>query len=61
MNSPLDSLAELDRLKPTGMAILPCNFFPRANLHPRAVRPAAHGGEQTQHVKLWVTDGSMKW
>jgi single-stranded-DNA-specific exonuclease len=50
----LATLAELDRLKPTGQGNPPVQFFVRAVAHSRS--PQRMGVEK-QHVKLWVTDG----
>jgi len=51
----LDSLAELDRLKPTGMGNSAVQFCARNLSHKR---PLQRMGAKKQHVKLWVTDGS---
>jgi single-stranded-DNA-specific exonuclease len=51
----LDSLAELDRLKPTGMGNSAVQFCARNLSH---ARPLQRMGAKKQHVKLWVTDGS---
>ena len=50
----LDSLAELDRLKPTGQANPRVQFFARRLTH---ARPLQRMGVEKQHIKLWVTDG----
>ena len=51
----LDSLAELDRLKPAGMGNSAVQFCARNLSH---ARPLQRMGAKKQHVKLWVTDGS---
>ena len=51
----LDSLAELDRLKPAGMGNSAVQFCARNLTH---ARPLQRMGAKKQHVKLWVTDGS---
>jgi len=50
----LESLAELERLKPTGQANPPVQFFARRLTH---ARPLQRMGAEKQHVRLWVTDG----
>jgi single-stranded-DNA-specific exonuclease len=50
----LDSLAELERLKPTGMGNPAVQFCVRNLLHQK---PLQRMGAAKQHVKLWVTDG----
>jgi single-stranded-DNA-specific exonuclease len=50
----LATLAELDRLKPTGQANPPVQFAARNLTH---ARPLQRMGAEKQHVKLWVTDG----
>ncbi len=50
----LDSLGELDRLKPTGQGNPAVQFFTRGVSHQRPLRRM---GNELQHVKLWVTDG----
>lgn len=50
----LESLAELGRLKPTGQANPPVQFFARRLTH---AKPLQRMGADKQHVKLWVTDG----
>jgi single-stranded-DNA-specific exonuclease len=50
----LESLKELDRLKPTGQGNPGVQFFARALTHQR---PLQRMGADRQHVKLWVTDG----
>jgi single-stranded-DNA-specific exonuclease len=52
----LASLAELDRLKPTGQGNSSVQFFTRG-VTPG--RPAQRMGAEKQHVKLWVTDGAV--
>ena len=51
----LASLAELDRLKPTGMGNPQVQFFAR-NL--TQARPLQRMGADKQHVKMWMTDGT---
>ncbi len=50
----LDTLAELDQLKPTGMGNPMVQFFARGLTHQR---PLMRMGAEKQHVKLWLTDG----
>jgi single-stranded-DNA-specific exonuclease len=50
----LDSLAELDRLKPMGQGNPTVQFCAR-NLS--QARPLLRLGKEKQHVKMWVTDG----
>ena len=50
----LASLAELDRLKPTGMGNSAVQLCARGVTHSR---PLQRMGADKQHVKLWVTDG----
>jgi single-stranded-DNA-specific exonuclease len=50
----LESLAALDRLKPTGQGNPPIQFLAR-NLTQQ--RPPQRMGADKQHVKMWVTDG----
>jgi single-stranded-DNA-specific exonuclease len=52
----MNSLAELDRLKPTGMGNPAVQFFTRGLSHQR---PLQRMGNEKQHVKLWVTDGRI--
>jgi len=52
----LDSLAHLDRLRPTGMGNPNVQFFARNLTHQR---PLQRVGKEKQHVKLWVTDGKV--
>ena len=49
-----DSLAELEKLKPTGMGNPPLQFCARNLTHKK---PLQRIGASKQHVKLWVTDG----
>ncbi|MEJ0090205.1 MAG: single-stranded-DNA-specific exonuclease RecJ [Limisphaerales bacterium] len=49
----LDTLAELDRLKPMGQGNPSVQFFTRGVTQGR---PAQRMGAEKQHVKLWVTD-----
>jgi single-stranded-DNA-specific exonuclease len=48
------TLAELDRLKPTGQGNPSVQFFVRGVTHGR---PLQRMGAEKQHVKMWVTDG----
>lgn len=50
----MNSLAELDRLRPTGIGNANVQFFVRGVNHQR---PLQRMGNEKQHVKLWVTDG----
>lgn len=50
----LDSLAELDQLKPMGQGNPALQFFATGLTHQR---PLQRMGADKQHVKLWVTDG----
>ncbi len=50
----LATLAELDRLKPTGMGNSAVQLCARGVTHSR---PLKRMGADKQHVKLWVTDG----
>ena len=50
----LDSLAELDQLKPMGQGNPALQFFAAGLSHQR---PLLRMGAEKQHVKLWVTDG----
>ena len=52
----LDSLAELERLKPTGMGNPALQFCARSLTHKK---PLQRIGANRQHVKLWVTDGAV--
>jgi single-stranded-DNA-specific exonuclease len=52
----LDSLAELEQLKPTGQGNAAVQFFSR-NLS--QARPLLRMGKDQQHMKLWVTDGKV--
>jgi single-stranded-DNA-specific exonuclease len=51
----LDSLAELDQLKPTGQGNPAVQFFARNLTH---AKPLQRMGANKQHVKLWVTDST---
>ncbi len=51
----LDSLAELEKLKPTGMGNSAVQFCARNLTHKK---PLLRMGANKQHVKLWVTDGT---
>ena len=50
----LDSLAELEKLKPTGQGNPAVQFCARAMTHQR---PLQRIGADKRHVKMWVTDG----
>lgn len=52
----LDSLAELDQLKPMGQGNPALQFFATGLSHQR---PLLRMGAEKQHVKLWVTDGKI--
>ena len=52
----LDSLAELDRLRPMGMGNPLTQFFARGLVQ---ARPAQRMGAEKQHVKLWVKAGAI--
>ncbi len=52
----LDSLAELEKLKPTGMGNPAVQFCARNLTHKK---PLLRMGANKQHVKLWVTDGTV--
>jgi single-stranded-DNA-specific exonuclease len=52
----LATLAELDRLKPTGQGNPSVQFFARGVTHSR---PLQRMGADKQHVKMWVTDGGV--
>lgn len=52
----LDSLAELEQLKPMGQGNPALQFFATGLTHHR---PLLRLGAQKQHVKLWVTDGKF--
>ncbi|MGA2028955.1 MAG: single-stranded-DNA-specific exonuclease RecJ [Verrucomicrobiota bacterium] len=52
----LESLAELDRLKPTGQGNPTVQFCTRCLSHQR---PLQRMGTDKQHVKMWVTDGMV--
>jgi len=51
----LDSLAELDQLKPMGQGNPALQFYASGLTHRR---PLQRMGAEKQHVKLWVTDGT---
>ena len=51
----LDSLAELEKIKPTGMGNPPLQFFASNLTHKK---PLLRMGANQQHVKMWVTDGT---
>jgi single-stranded-DNA-specific exonuclease len=51
----LESLAELEKLKPTGQGNPSVQFCARCVTHGR---PLQRMGADKQHVKLWVTDGA---
>jgi len=53
-NITLDSLAELDQLKPMGQGNPAMQFSARNLVHKK---PLQRMGANQQHVKLWVTDG----
>jgi single-stranded DNA-specific DHH superfamily exonuclease len=55
-NISLDSLAELDQLKPMGQGNPALQFFATKLTHHR---PLLRMGAEKQHVKLWVTDGKI--
>ena len=52
----LTTLAELDRLKPTGQGNPAVQFFTHGVTHSR---PLQRMGAEKQHVKMWVTDGAV--
>jgi single-stranded-DNA-specific exonuclease len=52
----LDSLAELDQLKPMGQGNPAVQFYAANVTHHR---PLQRMGAEKQHVKLWVTDGKI--
>ncbi|MDR3457020.1 MAG: single-stranded-DNA-specific exonuclease RecJ [Verrucomicrobiae bacterium] len=52
----LDSLGELEKLKPTGMGNPALQFCARNLTHKK---PLLRMGANKQHVKLWVTDGKV--
>ena len=52
----LDSLAELDGLKPTGQGNPALQFCARNLAHKK---PLQRIGAKKQHVKMWVTDGTV--
>ena len=51
-----DSLAELEKLKPTGQGNPNVQFYARNLSH---AKPLQKMGAQKQHVKLWVSDGNV--
>jgi single-stranded-DNA-specific exonuclease len=53
----LESLAELEKLKPTGQGNPTVQFCARNLSH---AKPLQRMGAQKQHVKMWVSDGSAK-
>lgn len=53
----LDSLAELDQLKPMGQGNPALQFYASGLSHQR---PLLRMGAEKQHVKLWVTDGKTR-
>jgi single-stranded-DNA-specific exonuclease len=50
----LESIAELEKLKPTGQGNPPLQFCTRNLVHKK---PLQRIGANQQHVKMWVTDG----
>ena len=52
----LSSLSELEKLKPTGQGNPPLQFCARNLTHKK---PLQRIGANKQHVKMWVTDGSV--
>jgi single-stranded-DNA-specific exonuclease len=52
----LDSLAELEKLKPTGQGNPALQFYTRKLAHQK---PLQRMGTKKQHVKMWVTDGTV--
>jgi single-stranded-DNA-specific exonuclease len=52
----LDSLTELEKLKPTGMGNPALQFCARNLAHKK---PLQRIGASKQHVKMWVTDGKV--
>jgi single-stranded-DNA-specific exonuclease len=52
----LNSLAELEKLKPTGQGNPPLQFCARNLTHKK---PLQRIGASKQHVKMWVTDGPV--
>ena len=52
----LDSLAELEKLKPTGQGNPALQFCARNLAHKK---PLQRIGAKKQHVKMWVTDGAV--
>ena len=51
-----ESLAELEKLKPTGQGNPAVQFYARNLSH---ARPLQKMGANKQHIKLWVTDGAV--
>ena len=51
----LESLAELEQLKPMGQGNPPAHFSARTVTQ---ARPLQRMGAEKQHVKLWLTDGA---
>jgi single-stranded-DNA-specific exonuclease len=51
----LESLTELDRLRPMGQGNPGIQFFARNLTHQR---PLQRIGTEKQHVKMWITDGA---
>jgi single-stranded-DNA-specific exonuclease len=54
----VDGLGELDRLRPTGQGNPNLQFFAKGLTHQR---PLQRMGAEKQHVKMWVTDGSVTY
>ena len=52
----LDSLAELEKMKPLGQGNPPLQFCARNLAHKK---PFQRMGAKKQHLKLWVTDGTV--
>ncbi|MSU58671.1 MAG: single-stranded-DNA-specific exonuclease RecJ [Pedosphaera sp.] len=52
----LDTITDLDQLRPTGMGNPNVQFCARHVTH---ARPLQRMGSEKQHVKLWVTDGKV--
>jgi single-stranded-DNA-specific exonuclease len=50
-----DSLAELEKLKPTGMGNSTVQFCAKNLAH---AKPLLRMGKEKQHVKMWVSDGA---
>jgi len=51
-----ECLAELSQLKPTGQGNPPVQFYARGVTHQR---PLQRMGAEKQHVKMWVTNGTV--